>query len=101
MSSFVLLNRRRNKTKQNKVSIQMFQVTATNVERLLPVADQFHVLGLVKQCCDFLEKHLDWDNCIGIRNFAHTYNCDALESKANRFILERLDSLNDAKIIEI
>ncbi|ESN92201.1 hypothetical protein HELRODRAFT_194346 [Helobdella robusta] len=25
----------------------------------------------------------------GIRNFAHTYNCTALESTANRFILER------------
>ena len=65
------------------------KVTAANVERLLPTADHFHVLGLVKQCCDFLNKHLDCDNCIGIRNFAHAYNCAQLESNANKFILER------------
>jgi len=60
-------------------------VTADNVERLLPAADQFHVLGLVKRCCDYLASGLDVDNCIGIRNFARTYFCNNLERIANRF----------------
>ena len=60
-------------------------VTADNVERLLPAADQFHVLGLVKRCCDFLAVGLDVDNCIGIRNFARTFFCNNLERIANRF----------------
>jgi len=60
-------------------------VTAENVERLLPAADQFHVLGLVKRCCDYLAEGLDVDNCIGIRNFARSYFCNNLERIANRF----------------
>ena len=61
-------------------------VTADNVERLLPAADQFHVLGLVKRCCDFLAAGLDVDNCIGIRNFARTFFCNNLERIANRSV---------------
>ena len=60
-------------------------VTAENVERLLPAADQFHVLGLVKRCCDYLATGLDVDNCIGIRNFGRTYFCNNLERIANRY----------------
>jgi kelch-like protein 10 len=60
-------------------------VTSENVERLLPAADQFHVLGLVKRCCDFLASGLDVDNCIGIRNFARNYFCSNLERIANRY----------------
>ena len=63
-------------------------VHSENVERLLPVADQFHVLGLVKECCQFLTRSLSIDNCIGIRNFARNYFCRGLERSAHRFILE-------------
>jgi len=61
-------------------------VMADNVERLLPAADQFHVLGLVKRCCDYLASGLDVDNCIGIRNFARTYFCNNLERITNRSV---------------
>ncbi len=64
------------------------QVTSDNVERLLPAADQFHVLGLVKACCSFLSRQLDRDNCIGIRNFARYYYCTGLERTAQKFLLE-------------
>lgn len=68
-------------------------VTAENVERLLPAADQFHVLGLVKRCCNYLLSCLDWDNCIGIRNFARTYFCTNLERTAHRYILEHFTEI--------
>lgn len=45
----------------------VLQVTVDNVEQLLPAADQFHVIGLVKACCDFLQRELTPANCIGIR----------------------------------
>ena len=68
------------------------EVGADNVERLLPAADQFHVLGLVKRCCDFLAAGLDVDNCIGIRNFARTFFCSNLERIANRSVCIRAAS---------
>lgn len=63
-------------------------VSVENVERLLPAADQFHVLGLVKLCTQFLSSQLDWDNCIGIRTFARYYFCTELERKATKYIME-------------
>lgn len=62
-------------------------VTAENVEFLLPAADQFHVLGLVKLCCDFLISELSPENCIGIRRFAKTFFCHNLERAAFRFLM--------------
>lgn len=63
-------------------------VNPANVERLLPAADQFHVLGLVKACTHFLSQQLDYENCIGIRKFAHDFFCDSLEKKSTAFIME-------------
>lgn len=40
-------------------------VSADNVERLLPLADQFEVLGIVQLCCQFLLQELRPDNCLG------------------------------------
>jgi len=66
-------------------------VSADNIERLLPAADQFHVLGLLKRCCDFLAAWIDVDNCIGIRNFARAYFCGSLERVANRSVCRSRD----------
>ncbi|CAG5125052.1 unnamed protein product [Candidula unifasciata] len=63
------------------------KVNANNVEQLLPAADQFHVLGLVKACCDFLASQLCAENCIGIRKFAQSYFCTGLEQQALNYIL--------------
>lgn len=63
-------------------------VNAGNVERLLPAADQFHVLGLVKACCDYLAKSLEPDNCLGVRNFARNFFCGSLERTCSHFIME-------------
>lgn len=71
-------------------------VTSDNIERLLPVADQFHVLGLVKLCCRFLKSHLTAPNCIGVRRIAKTYGCPNLEKAANRFLM-----VNFAEVSEI
>ena len=41
------------------------KVTSDNVEQLLPLADQFEVLGVVQLCCQFLLNELKPDNCLG------------------------------------
>lgn len=40
-------------------------VNADNVEQLLPLADQFEVLGVVQLCCQFLLQELRPENCLG------------------------------------
>lgn len=40
-------------------------LNADNVEQLLPLADQFEVLGIVQLCCQFLLQELRPDNCLG------------------------------------
>lgn len=68
-------------------------VNADNVERLLPAADQFHVLGLTKACCQYLASHLEPENCIGIRNFAKHYFCTGLERTSQRYIMEHFGEI--------
>ncbi|ESO94394.1 hypothetical protein LOTGIDRAFT_175448 [Lottia gigantea] len=65
-----------------------------NVEELLPAAEQFHVTGLVKACCDFLTDQLAPENCIGIRAFAKAYFCHTLERTALKYILKNFCSLH-------
>ncbi|XP_043677312.1 kelch-like protein 10 [Vespula pensylvanica] len=61
-------------------------VNADNVEQLLPLADQFEVLGVVQLCCQFLLQELKPDNCLGIFKFARHYFCRDLEEKGRRYI---------------
>ena len=63
-------------------------VTSENVERLLPAADEFHVVGLVKACCSFLDDKLTAKNAVGIRNFARRYFCSAMNAKATEYIMQ-------------
>lgn len=69
------------------------KVTASNVEQLLPAADHFHVMGLVKACCEFLVAELCPQNCIGVRKFAHSYFCPALERQALIYTLVNFNSV--------
>lgn len=66
----------------------------SNIEELLPAADRFLVSGLVKPCCEFLKKSITPENCIGIRNFAHSYSCRELEKHANNFILRKFQEVS-------
>nr|QTM97704.1 KLHL10 [Sinohyriopsis cumingii] len=63
-------------------------VTQENVEQLLPAADQFHVNGLVKACCDFLASEICAENCIGIYKFSCTYFCHNLERATFRYLMQ-------------
>lgn len=69
------------------------KVTSDNVEQLLPAADQFHMLGLIKACSDFLMKELGPENCIGIQKFAQSYFCKGLEQKSLLYILANFQAM--------
>ncbi|PIK53844.1 putative kelch-like protein 10 [Apostichopus japonicus] len=62
-------------------------ITEYNVGKLLPVADQFNIRGLVDMCCRFLVKQLSPENCIGIWRYAKSYFCFKLEKEAFDYIL--------------
>ncbi|KAJ8347376.1 hypothetical protein SKAU_G00287770 [Synaphobranchus kaupii] len=68
-------------------------VTKENVERLLPAADQFYVLGIVQACADFLQAQLCTQNCIGIWRFTNIYFCPDLRHTAYRFILQNFEEI--------
>ncbi|XP_074659238.1 kelch-like protein 10 [Tubulanus polymorphus] len=63
-------------------------ITADNVDTLLPAADQFNVVGLVRACADFITNQLGSENCIGIRNFARQYFCRHLERQADNYLMQ-------------
>ncbi|XP_052241378.1 kelch-like protein 10 [Dreissena polymorpha] len=63
-------------------------INPENVELLLCVADQFHVMGIVKSCCDYLTGSLNVDNCVGIYKFAKAYFCHTLECKSFTVVLQ-------------
>lgn len=68
-------------------------VNAENIELLLPAADQFHVNGIVKACCEFLISHLSCENCIGIYKFAKAYFCHNLERTSFRYLMQNYCSV--------
>lgn len=68
-------------------------ITAENVEEILPAADQFHVVGLIKACCDFLFSEMAPENCIGIRKFANFYFCHNLEQSAINYIMSKFSEV--------
>ena len=38
------------------------------MQELLMAADQYNVIGIVAECCEFLESNLEPANCIGVKN---------------------------------
>ncbi|GBM76996.1 Kelch-like protein 10 [Araneus ventricosus] len=61
-------------------------VTEDNVVTLLPAADQFNVLGMLKDCTDFLLEKMDADNCIGFRDFANCFFLLDLQKAAEKYL---------------
>ncbi|KAL8595166.1 hypothetical protein ACOMHN_013839 [Nucella lapillus] len=67
--------------------LQHAHLTADNIESVMFTADRFNVLGLLKQCVDFLESHIQHYNVVGILKISRHLHCRQLELKALRFLL--------------
>ncbi|XP_028270704.1 kelch-like protein 10, partial [Parambassis ranga] len=68
-------------------------VTESNVWRLFMAADYFNLVKLVQICCNFFEKTLCPDNCIGIWQFTKNYHVPELHLKAFHFVLSHFEEV--------
>ncbi|KAK7102009.1 hypothetical protein V1264_020302 [Littorina saxatilis] len=67
--------------------LQHAHLTADNIESVMFTADRLNVMGLLKQCEDFLESNINSDNVVGILKISRHLHCRQLERKALRFLL--------------
>ncbi|XP_039285145.1 kelch-like protein 10 [Nilaparvata lugens] len=61
-------------------------INRSNVEKLLPAADQLECISVVKKCSEFIIGELCPENCLGILRFAKCYSCEFLENETKNFI---------------
>lgn len=65
-------------------------VTEANVQELLEAAVEYQFIDVVRLCCEYLDKQLDIENCVGFFMFAEHFNlyglCDqALDAICKNF----------------
>lgn len=63
-------------------------INKSNVQSLLSASNLLQVLTVRYACCDFLEKHMDVINCVGIHCFAEAHACSELQDKAKACVLK-------------
>lgn len=66
-------------------------LSAANLLELLPVRDA---------CCQYLDRHMDETNCLGIQSFAEAHNCLDLQQKARTFALKHFNELINGEEFE-
>ncbi|XP_039284785.1 kelch-like protein 10 [Nilaparvata lugens] len=69
------------------VYLRRLRITSENVGTLLVTADFLGLLGIIHLCCQFLKKHINPKNCMGILKFARDHFCYDLEDEVLRYIL--------------
>lgn len=69
------------------------RITESNVQSLLEAADLLQFTAVKHACEEFLVRHLDVDNCLGMRAFAELHLCARLEREARRVMLSRFTEL--------
>ena len=53
--------------------------------------------GVKQACCAFLEKQLDYTNCLGIKIFAEQHSCDILLTAAESYSLRHFEEVVDCE----
>ncbi|XP_077175887.1 kelch-like protein 23 [Paroedura picta] len=69
------------------------QITKGNVQSLLQTADLLQFTSVKKACEQFLIRHLDIDNCLGMHSFAEYHVCPELEKESARLWLSRFEEV--------
>ncbi|ENN74765.1 kelch-like protein 10 [Dendroctonus ponderosae] len=65
----------------------------SNVFEVLKYADQYEIMDVVQNCCQFLLKDLSPPNCLQVLRFAHQFHCQYLATKANMFLLQNFSEV--------
>lgn len=68
-------------------------MTEDTVQNLLSAANLFQLLSLRTGCADFMIKHVNVSNCIGIFFFAKAHQCETLAQKAKDIINRQFSTL--------
>lgn len=69
------------------------RITSKNVQGLLQAADQLHFVSVKEASEQFLVRHLDVDNCLGMHSFAEFHICPSLEKESRRIIVSRFQEV--------
>ncbi|XP_069637463.1 kelch-like protein 23 isoform X2 [Haliaeetus albicilla] len=77
----------------NYAYTSQIQITKRNVQSLLQAADLLQFVSVKKACEQFLVRHLDTDNCIGMHSFAEYHDCSELEKESRRILLWRFEEV--------
>ncbi|KAG8432414.1 hypothetical protein GDO86_016893 [Hymenochirus boettgeri] len=77
----------------NYTYTSQIRITARNVQSLLQASDQLHFVSVKEACEQFLVRHLDLDNCLGMHSFAEFHVCPELEKEARRLIVSRFEDV--------
>ncbi|XP_029081568.1 LOW QUALITY PROTEIN: kelch-like protein 23 [Monodon monoceros] len=73
----------------NYAYTSQIEITKRNVQSLLEAADLLQFLSVKKACEQFLVRHLDIDNCIGMHSFAEFHVCPELEKESRRILCSK------------
>ncbi|XP_067890660.1 kelch-like protein 23 [Heterodontus francisci] len=69
-------------------------ITEKNVQSLLETADLLQFISVKTACENFLIRHLDVDNCLGMHSFGEFHVCIDLEKESRRMILSRFEEVS-------
>ena len=85
-------------------------ISKDNVQNLLSAANLLEILPVRDACCQFLDRHMDESNCLGIQSFAEAHSCIDLQQKARNFALkhfsdlitgEEFDAIPESQLIDL
>ena len=68
-------------------------ISKENVQSLLSASNLLEILPVRDACCQFLDRHMDESNCLGIQSFAEAHGCFDLQIKARNFALKHFNDL--------
>uniref|UniRef100_A0A8C9F0H8 Kelch like family member 23 n=1 Tax=Pavo cristatus TaxID=9049 RepID=A0A8C9F0H8_PAVCR len=77
----------------NYAYTSQIQITKRNVQSLLQAADLLQFVSVKRACEQFLVRHLDADNCLGMHAFAEHHNCLELEKESRRMLLWQFEEV--------
>eukprot|EP00094_Tigriopus_californicus_P004616 TCALIF_04444-PA protein Name:"Similar to klhl20 Kelch-like protein 20 (Xenopus laevis)" AED:0.12 eAED:0.12 QI:148/1/0.88/1/0.87/0.88/9/0/660 len=64
------------------------KITKNNVQNLLAASNLLEILPVRDACCQYLDKHMDENNSLGIQSFAEMHACRDLQLKARLYSLK-------------
>ncbi|CAB4054301.1 KLHL20 [Lepeophtheirus salmonis] len=68
-------------------------ITKMNVQSLLSASNLLEMLSVREACCQFLGRHMDETNVLGIQNYAEAHACMDLFNQAKAYALKHFQDL--------